>query len=76
MADITEREEIEVELRYIRRVRSMQPSAQAIRDLDRQESELKRRLAALPDATSSRGGNVSLTSDPHRAGHRRAGFGS
>lgn len=71
MAAFTERDEIEVELRYIQRVRSMQPSAPGLRKLDDQEAELKRRLSALDDVSLPGTGSVSLTSAPR---HRRAGF--
>lgn len=72
MAKFTDREEIEVALRYIRRVRAMQPSAAAMRDLDRQEAELKRQLRCVDENTGPSSGGISLTSSPGR--HRRAGF--
>lgn len=72
MAKFTDREEIEVALRYIRRVRAMQPSAAAMRDLDRQEEELKRKLRHLDESTAPASGSISLTSNPGR--HRRVGF--
>lgn len=72
MAKFTDREEIEVALRYIRRVRAMQPSAAAMRDLDRQEAELKRQLRHFDEMTAPASGSISLTSSPGR--HRRAGF--
>ena len=41
-------DDILVQLRYLRRVRSMQPSARALADIDRAERELQARLAASP----------------------------
>jgi hypothetical protein len=75
MAKFTDRDEIEVELRYIRRVRSMQPSPQALRDLDRQEADLKRRLRALDESPAPASGTITLGSNPTHSGHRRVGFG-
>lgn len=72
MAKFTDREEIEVALRYIRRVRAMQPSAAAMRDLDQKEEELNRRLRHLNETTAPATGSISLSSSPGR--HRQAGF--
>ena len=74
MAKFTDRDEIEVALRYIRRVRAMQPSAAAMKDLDEREAELKKQLRVLdkPDASSSATRGISLSSNP--GSHRRAGF--
>jgi hypothetical protein len=75
MAKFTDRDEIEVALRYIRRVRAMEPSRAALHDLDRQEAELKRRLRALDESESHRVGAVSLSSSTSLASPRhRAGF--
>lgn len=72
MAKFTDREEIEVALRYIRRVRAMQPSAAAMKDLDRQEEELNRKLRHLNESGAPTSGSISLSSNPGR--HQRAGF--
>lgn len=45
---LTRRDELEIGLRYIRRVKSMQPSQRAMRDLDRQEEALRAELDQLP----------------------------
>ena len=77
MAKFTDREEIEVALRYIRRVRAMQPSVAALTDLDRQELELRRQLRDLDEKEArQRQTAVSLTSTTEIARPRRVGFGS
>lgn len=77
MAKFTDRDEIEVALRYIRRVRAMQPSAAALSDLDSQESKLKRQLRDLDEKEAGqRRGSVSLTSTTQLARPNRVGFGS
>lgn len=68
-------DEIEVGLRYINRLRSMQPSKATMDDLDRREADLKQQQKRLLDA-SAKNGEISLSSkprgdDPNR---RRAGF--
>ncbi len=73
MAKFTDRDEIEVALRYIRRVRAMQPSAAAMKDLDRKEAELKRQLRHLEESgIGPKSGSLSLSSNP--AAYRQAGF--
>lgn len=77
MARFGAREEIEVALRYIKRVRAMQPSAAALRDLDEQEAGLKRQLRALDDSTvTERPGGVSLHATTSLAKRRSVGFSS
>lgn len=68
-------DEIEVGLRYIGRLRSMQPSKATLDDLDRQESELKQQKKLLLES-SAHGGNLTLSSKPRRdePGRQRAGF--
>lgn len=78
MAKFTARDEIEVGLRYIQRVRAMQPSATAMQDLDRQEVELKRRLRNLDESEAhAQSDGVSLSSTTSLARTRpTAGFGN
>jgi hypothetical protein len=74
MAKFTERDEIEVALRYIKRVRSMQPSAAAVHALDEQESELRRALRRLDEASTA-SGSISLASTTSISKPKnRAGF--
>jgi len=61
-----ERDEIEAGLRYVRRVRGMQPSAAAVRDLDRQEVDLLDRLRKLDQTPTS-----PRSSGAHAAHQRR-----
>lgn len=76
MAKFTDRDEIEVALRYINRVRAMQPSAAAVQDLDRQEADLKKQLRDLNEREASRHqSGVSLASTTQMAQQpRRPGF--
>ena len=75
MAKFTERDEIEVALRYIKRVRSMQPSAAAQQVLDEQEAELKRNLRAMDNASARTSGSISLSSSTSIAKPKhRTGF--
>jgi len=75
MAGFTPRDEIEVALRYIQRVRAMQPSAAALQNLDDQETELKRELKRLDEASATSSSPITLSSDPRRpSSPHRIGF--
>lgn len=67
-------DEIEVGLRYIYRLRSMQPSKATMDDLARQEADLKQQKRRLEEAAP--GGNITLSSEPRgdSPNRRRAGF--
>lgn len=73
MGKFTERDEIEVQLRYINRVRSLQPSEFARQDLDAQERRLRERLKHLDERTTAVG-SVTLSSTTTLAHGRPAGF--
>lgn len=55
MGKITRLEEIDVDLRYIERVRAMQPSPSVIEKLDRQEKTLRNERKSLLDRTPVKG---------------------
>ena len=69
MPKFTKLDEIEVGLRYVERVRAMQPSQAVIKELDRQDGELRAaRRKAIEELDHLRGqSSVTLKSTVSRA---------